>query len=213
MKETASKSNGKWIGATLVAAFLASLCCITPVLALVAGISGVASTFSWLEPARPYFIGFTVLVLGFAWYQKLKPRTQEEIDCACEEDEKPSFWQSKKFLGIITVFAALMLAFPYYSGIFFPDNNAVKTIMVKESNVVEASLSIKGMTCAGCESSVNHVLNSKEGVVEAKADYDKGRAQVIYDPAMITPDTLKAAIENETGYQVTSVQIVDDKIQ
>lgn len=203
MKETASKSNGKWIGATLVAAFLASLCCITPVLALVAGISGVASTFSWLEPARPYFIGFTVLVLGFAWYQKLKPRTQEEIDCACEEDEKPSFWQSKKFLGIITVFAALMLAFPYYSGIFFPDNNAVKTIMAKESNVVEVSLSIKGMTCAGCESSVNHVLNSKEGVVEAVSSYKDGSAKVKFDRSRVTVDELAQAVEKETGYKVT----------
>ncbi|MEC3965274.1 hypothetical protein VM932_07290, partial [Muricauda sp. SYSU M86414] len=37
------------------AALLSSFCCITPVLALVAGTSGLASTFSWLDPIRPYF--------------------------------------------------------------------------------------------------------------------------------------------------------------
>ena len=67
------KTDKKLIGAGLLTAIAASLCCITPVLALVAGTSGLASTFSWLEPFRPYFIGLTILVLGFAWYQKLKP--------------------------------------------------------------------------------------------------------------------------------------------
>ena len=73
------KTDKKLIGAGLLTAFAASLCCITPVLALVAGTSGLASSFSWLEPARPYFIGLTILVLGFAWNQMLKPK--KEIDC------------------------------------------------------------------------------------------------------------------------------------
>jgi len=99
------KTNKSLIGAGIFAAIAASLCCITPVLALVAGISGFASAFSWLDPLRPYLIGITVLVLGFAWYQKLK--LKKEIECDCEEDDQPSFWQSKRFLAIITVIAAL----------------------------------------------------------------------------------------------------------
>ena len=210
MEKMGSKSNQKWIGATLVAAFLASLCCITPVLALLAGITGVAAAFSWMEPFRPFLIGLTALVLGFAWYQKLKPRTQEEIDCACEEDEKPSFLQSKKFLGIITVFAALMLAFPYYSGVFFSENSAAKTIIVKENDVVEARLSVKGMTCAGCEHSVNYALSGKEGVVEAAASYENGSAKVKFDRSKITVDELANAVEKETGYKVTDKKIISN---
>src|SRR5690625_7732599 len=71
-----NKKNNRLVGAGVLSAVAASLCCITPVLALISGASGVASTFSWMEPARPYLIGITVLVLGFAWYQKLKPRTE-----------------------------------------------------------------------------------------------------------------------------------------
>jgi len=67
------KTDNKLIGAGLLTAIAASLCCITPVLALIAGTSGLASTFSWLEPFRLYFICSTILVLGFAWYQKLIP--------------------------------------------------------------------------------------------------------------------------------------------
>lgn len=96
---------------SFLTAITASLCCITPVLALIAGTSGVASTFSWIEPFRPYLIGLTILVLLVAWYQKLKP--QKEIDCECETDEKPKFIQSKIFLGIVTIFAIVMVTFPY----------------------------------------------------------------------------------------------------
>jgi mercuric ion transport protein len=209
MKEIASKSNKKWIGAGLIAAFLASLCCITPVLALIAGISGAAAAFSWMEPFRPYLIGLTALVLGVAWYQKLKP--QKEIDCACEEDEKPSFLQSKKFLGIITVFAALMLAFPYYSGIFFPENNAAKTIIIKESDIAEANLSIKGMTCTGCEHSVDHALAGKEGVLETTASYKDGSAIVKFDRSKVTIDELAKTVEKETGYKVTDKKLLSNK--
>ncbi|CAH8281906.1 Heavy metal transporter (fragment) [Mariniflexile fucanivorans] len=89
-------------------------------MALIAGTRGIASTFTWIEPIRPFLLGITVFVLGFAWYQKLKPRTAEEIQCACEENEKQPFMQTKTFLGGVTVFAFLMMAFPYYAQIFYP---------------------------------------------------------------------------------------------
>ena len=79
------KTDKKLIGAGLLTTIAASLCCITPVLALIAGTSGLTSTFSWLEPFRPYFIGLTILVLGFAWYQKLKPKKQIERKRETEE--------------------------------------------------------------------------------------------------------------------------------
>ena len=51
-----NKKNNKLVGAGVLSAVAASLCCITPVLALISGASGVASTFSWMEPARPYLV-------------------------------------------------------------------------------------------------------------------------------------------------------------
>ena len=93
--ETLWKQTTKTNQTGLLTAIAASLCCITPVLAFIAGTSGLVSTFSWLEPFRPYFIGLTILVLGFVWYQKLKPKKQ--IDCNCETEEKPKFIQSKCF--------------------------------------------------------------------------------------------------------------------
>ena len=79
------KSSSKSAGAGVLVAITASLCCITPVLALISGTSGIAASFSWMEPYRPFLIGLTVLVLGFAWYQKLKPK-RAEVDCECDDD-------------------------------------------------------------------------------------------------------------------------------
>lgn len=192
-----NNADTKWMGAGLLAAFVASLCCITPVAAVMAGIGGVGSTFAWVEPFRPWLIGITALILGFAWYQKLKP--QWDPECACKVS--PSFWQSKSFLGIVTVLTAGLLAFPHYSGAFLPNKEQSNIVYVQESHVQTITMDIEGMTCAGCEASVEYAANSVEGVLEADASYDTGKATIKYDQSKATQDTIIAAI-NKTGFTV-----------
>ena len=193
------KTDKKLIGAGLLTAIAASLCCITPVLALIAGTSGLASTFSWLEPFRPYFIGLTILVLGFSWYQKLKPKKQ--IDCHCESEEKPKFIQSKMFLGIVTAFAIVMLAFPYYAHIFYPKTEK-QVIVVDKSNVQTVEFTISGMTCASCEEHVNHEVNKLSGIIKSTASFENENAIVEFDNSKTNIAEIEKAI-NGTGYSVT----------
>ncbi len=189
----------------VAAAVAASLCCITPVLALLGGVSGIASSFSWIEPYRPYLIGATTLVFGFAWYQKLKPRTKEEIACECETDEKPSFWQSKNFLGIITVFAALMVAFPHYSHIFYPKSPITNVVIVEKSNIQQVEFKISGMTCQSCSEHVNHALDGVQGVLEHTTSYEQGTSLVKFDASKATKEKLVEAVD-ATGYTVTETK-------
>ncbi len=188
----------------ILSAMLSSICCITPVLALMAGVSGIATTFSWLDPARPFFVGITVLVLGFSWYQKLRPKTTEEIACECETDEQPSFWQSKRFLGIITVFAGLMLSFPSYAHIFYSNGGSqthsafIEQDSIKTNKIV---LDVKGMTCAGCEASIEHEVGVLQGVKSVDAIYEEGSATIEYLPSKLEEKTIIEAI-NKTGYTV-----------
>lgn len=186
----------------LLAALVSSLCCITPVLALVAGASGIASTFSWLDPARPFFVSITVIVLGFAWYQKLKTRKEEDIECACEDDEKPSFWQTKKFLSIITVFAALMLTFPLFAHIFYPKADK-QLVIVEKSDIQTVNFEIKGMTCQGCATHVEHEVNKLDGILRVAASYELGNAVVEFDNTKTGIQEIQQAI-NSTGYSVTN---------
>ena len=195
------KTTNKFAGAGLLTAVAASLCCITPVLALISGAGGIASTFSWMEPLRPYLIGFTILVLAFVWYKKLKPQTAEEINCDCETDEKPSFWQTKKFLGIVTVFALVMMAFPYYSSVFYPDSQKQIT-SVDASKLITLDLKVQGMTCESCNLHVAHAAQEIEGVYEADANFKTGKAEVKFNPSKTSEENIVQSI-NATGYKVT----------
>jgi len=191
-------SEKKLVGTTIITAIAASLCCITPVLALIAGTSGIASRFSWIEPFRPYLIALTILVLLFAWYQKLKPKKQE-IDCECE-DEKPKFINSKKFLLLVTLFAGLMLAFPYYTKIFYP-NSYKEVVYVSESNVSKIEYNIKGMTCTGCEVHIESEVNKLDGIIEVKANHKKGNTIVKYDKTKVNNKEIEDAV-GKTGYKI-----------
>ncbi|MGY8914476.1 MAG: mercuric transport protein MerTP [Flavobacteriales bacterium] len=193
-------SEKKLVGTTIITAMAASLCCITPVLAYIAGTSGIASTFSWIEPFRPYLIALTLLILVVAWYLKLKP-TKQEIDCVCE-DEKPKFINSKKFLLLVSLFAVLMLAFPFYSQIFYPTPNTNKEIVyVSESNSAKVEYTIKGMTCSGCQGHIESEVLKLDGILDVKASYTKGNTVVTYDKTKVANKEIEDAIGN-TGYKI-----------
>jgi copper chaperone CopZ len=186
------------MGTGVFTAIAASLCCITPVLALIAGSGSIASSFSWIEPARPYLIGITVAVLGFAWYQKLKPQTTDE--CGCAVEERPKFFHSKKFLLIVTLFAALMISFPSYAKFFFPKNESTATV-TENSNIQTAEFNIRGMSCKACEEEVNHEIYKLQGIVQSTVSYEKKNAVVRFDVSKTTIKEIAGAI-NSTGYKV-----------
>tara|TARA_R110001583_G_scaffold63217_1_gene185267 strand:+ start:13713 stop:14312 length:600 start_codon:yes stop_codon:yes gene_type:complete len=196
------KKDKKLIGAGLLTALASSLCCITPVLALISGTSGIASTFSWMEPYRPYLIGLTVLVLAFAWYQKLKPK--KEIDCDCETYEKPKFIQSNFFLAIVTLFAIVMTAFPYYSSLFYSDNKK-EIIVVENSSVKKINVDVNGMTCTSCEEHINHSVNELNGIININSSYEKGNSEIEFDNSKTTIEEIEEAI-NKTGYTITNIK-------
>lgn len=197
------KSTNKFTSAGLISAFAASLCCITPVIALFAGTSSIAATFSWIEPARPYFIGISVVALALAWYLKLKPQAIDA--CGCAVDEKPKFIQSKTFLMLITIFAAVMISFPYYSRIFFPKNEN-QIVFVEKSNIQSAEFKISGMTCEGCTEEVKHEVNKLKGILKSEASYQDANAIVQFDNSKTNIAEITKAI-NSTGYKVTQTKL------
>lgn len=203
---TTTKNSKSWI-AGIIAAVVASLCCITPVLAFLGGASGLASSFSWIEPYRHYLIGLTITVFAFAWYQKLKP--QKKVDCDCETDNKKSFWQSKAFLALVTVIAGLLIAFPYYAKIFYPKPQEIKVIVVDKNNIQQAIFKIKGMTCESCAEHVNNEISKVNGVIEFQTSYEKASSTVKFDNSKTSVDSIATAI-NGTGYKVVSQTIIND---
>lgn len=202
------KSSGTFTGAGVLSAIAASLCCITPVVALLAGSSSIAANFSWIEPARPYLIGLSIVVLAFAWYIKLKPVKTDAMDCNCATTKKPSFLQSKTFLALVTVFAALMMTFPLYAKIFYPKPKLQAETIATVDNSQQVKFSIRGMGCASCELEVNNELSKVNGVIAYKTSYTGKSSLVTFDKSKVDVKTIAAAI-NKTGYTIKSYDFMN----
>ena len=204
------KSAGTYTGAGILSAIAASLCCITPVVALLAGSSSIAANFSWIEPARPYLIGLSIAVLALAWYVKLKPSKTKSMDCNCETVKSTSFLQSKTFLSIVTVFAVLMMSFPLYAKAFYPKPTVQASALAVASNKQEVNFTIHGMTCEGCEEHVNTQLSKVAGVLSYKTSYALKNSLVTFDKSKVDVKTIEAAI-NKTGYKVQGFRLISEK--
>ncbi len=204
------KSPGTFTSAGIISAVAASLCCITPVIALLAGSSSIAANFSWIEPARPYLIGISIAVLAFAWYMKLKPVKTKDMDCNCETTKKSSFIQSITFLGIVTFFAILMMVFPSYAKIFYPKPKVLAATAAIVNNKQQVKFTIQGMTCAGCEDHLNNELSKVAGVLSYKTSYVSRSSMVTFDKSKVEVKTIETAINN-TGYKVQEYKLIIER--
>lgn len=202
------KTSGTFTGASILSAIAASLCCITPVIALLAGSSSIAANFSWIEPARPYLIGLSIAVLAFAWYLKLKPAKSNDIECNCETTKKTSFLKSKTFLGIVTVFAILMMTFPLYAKVFYPKPKVQAATLAVVDNKQQVKFTIQGMTCEGCEEHVNNELSKVKGILAYNTSYATRSSVVTFDKSKVAVKTIETAINN-TGYKVKSYEFMN----
>jgi len=180
----------------IFAAIAASSCCISPLIALIAGVGGASSSLVWIEPFRPYLIVFAVLAIGYAWYLHLKPK--QEDDCGCEI-EKLKFYQKRGFLIGMTIFGILSITLPYYSGIFYP-NNSKEVIVADSKNITEIEIKIEGMTCASCENHINHAVNKLNGIIEVSSSYDNRKTMIKFDKSQTNIEEIIDAI-NSTGYK------------
>ena len=186
----------------LLTAFVSSLCCTAPLLTLLVGATGSAGRWAWLEPLRPYSIALTVGALGWAWYGQLKPPKTMECNC---ETKKPAFWQTKPFLGLMTAIALLLLAFPSYSNWLYQDKNQATVQPAQAGTQQVAYVTIKGMSCEGCEHHIKQEVTKIKGVSAVDVSYQKGAATVKYDSKKTSLADIKKAVD-ATGYKVTSTK-------
>lgn len=195
-------SNGKndkvLLGSGILLALTSSLCCIVPILAVIGGTGGAIATFSWVAPLRPYLLGATAVVLGFAFYRAYKP--QQEDECGCVE--KKNILQSKTFLWIIAGVSVLLSTLPYYAELFQRQTKQQQIVVSNFTHIGQAVLRIQGMGCEACEGHVNNTLQKKNGVQQVNTSYAKGISIVEFDSTQITLQQLVATVENETGYKV-----------
>ena len=69
-------------------------------------------------------------------------------------------------------------------------------------------LTVTGMTCGGCTSSVTKALKAVNGVDDVIVSLATGQATVQYDETLISPEQLKFAVK-EAGYGIGSSSVAE----
>jgi copper chaperone len=62
--------------------------------------------------------------------------------------------------------------------------------------MAEAKIKVEGMSCGGCVKNVTGVLKALAGVEDAEVSLGEASATVRYDPAQVSVETLREAVEN-----------------
>jgi mercuric ion transport protein len=103
-----------FVGASVVAAIAASMCCIFPIVFVMIGV-GVAGAAAFFATWRPLLLGITFALLALGFYFSYREPRQ-----ACEPGSECPLRNAKQsgrlWLWIATVLVILFTAFPLYSG-------------------------------------------------------------------------------------------------
>lgn len=205
-----------------MAAIAASLCCIGPLAAVVLGL-GSFSAAAAFEALRPYLIGLTALLLAGAFYLTYRKRAATCEGGACQV--RSASRASKILLWLATAAVVVFATFPYYSGSLLRAStqkndplansdaaagaeNPTYTAQQSQPVTATALIGVEGMTCAACSASARLALNKVKGVSSTEVSLEKKEAKVTYDPALATPDELKAAID-AVGFKATEARLIE----
>ena len=188
---------------SVIAAGLASLCCIGPLVAVGLGL-GAFGAAAFFESLRPYLLVVTVALLGTAFYLTYRKQSQEQCPdgtCAVAPPQK----SQKLALWLATVIVVSLAAFPYYSGVFWGGAASASatafTGKPADGDRTVAVFDIEGMTCAGCAASIQTTLDQMAGVSTAEVSFDTKTARVTYDASHASVEQLVTAI-SKLGYEV-----------
>ncbi len=161
------------------AAFLASLCCIGPIVLLMIGSTSIG-LFSVFEPIRPIFAVLSVVLLVYAYFKLFR---KDRVACCNTEDSKQALTKQKQILMAITPFVFVLLAFPYFIGVSHLSNS-------NDQTGIKSEWFIEGMTCGGCAAGMEGSLAATDGMNFCKVSYENGTMLCYTDESKISIDDI-----------------------
>jgi mercuric ion transport protein len=110
-------------GGSIIAAFLASACCVGPLILALLGLGGGALLVKF-EPYRPYLIVLTFTLLGAGFYltyrkQRLAPVAMGADGTACDCPAPRTNRAGRIMLWVASVLVVGFLVFPYLVPVLF----------------------------------------------------------------------------------------------
>lgn len=102
------------------------------------------------------------------------------------------------------IFPALVIAVVALSGCGAQDtanqttksNSALaqaNTTQYELSELKRSSVKVEDMWCAGCATGIEYSLKNLEGVTDARISFEAGDGEIIYNPSVLSQETMKSA--------------------
>ena len=66
----------------------------------------------------------------------------------------------------------------------------------------QVELRVRGMSCTGCEQTIQRALARLDGVVRSVADHRAEQVRVVFDPRLTSEQAVRSCIER-AGYEVS----------
>lgn len=118
MESNSSKSGTGSLVAGGIAALIASVCCLGPLVLLALGIGGAwVANLTALDPYRPIFVGAALVFLALAF------RKLYLVPAACAPGQACAVQVSRKrqrlMFWLVAIPVLALLTFPWYASIFY----------------------------------------------------------------------------------------------
>lgn len=183
---------------SLVAGLLASACCIGPLVlgALGLGALGFAAA---LAPLRPWFLGFTVVLLAIGFYFAYRPQPAEACAAGQACAKTASRRGQRVALWVVTALAVALATYPGWGARLTAARASTAVLQPEHAAVV---LDVQGMTCTACAGEIERELRQVPGVVRADVSFDQRRAEIALSTATPKIEPLIRAVE-KAGYHAT----------
>jgi len=182
-------------------AFLSSLCCLLPLMAVLLGFGGLPFLLK-LTTLRPYFIGFSLIVMaGVLWWTWSRNRS---CCTTAEKKRRLYFILAAMTAAYLVVFAGLSLVLPSFVTNYAQtaenpgDNAAAKEFIA----MTRLDVTVEGMSCPTCPATIRSLIMSEQGVKDARFSYPDGKGYVVFDESKITKGKIIEVLA-QGGYQLT----------
>ncbi len=171
-----------------IAAIAASACCLLPAALALLGISG-AGFAARFAPYRIHFLVATAVALAFGFWLAYR-RQKDECGCAAPRSRKAAHIG----LWVTTVLTVALAAYPLIG------NGNASAGSGEAPAKASLNLTVIGMDCKQCTSTIANALKEVPGVVSASVDFESGNAVVRYDGRDGMADAAIKAVE-KSGYR------------
>ena len=183
-------------------AFLSSLCCTVPLIAVIFGFGGVPFLLR-LTKFRPFFIALSLVVMaGALWWTWRRNR-----GCCVTREQKKRLNRTLTMMTGVYVVTFLGLAYGVPALLAQAQTPAVAQNGVGapggaagEVATKRIDVKVEGLTCSACPASIRSLLTAEAGIQDARVSYPEGTGYVLFDDS-ITKEQVVAKF-TDAGYEV-----------